>query len=310
MELAQINKLKQKTAYLSIFSNTLLVILKLAVGIYIGAMSLISEAMHSGVDLLAALIAFWAVRKAAVPPDQKYDYGYGKYENLSSAIEALLIILAALMIVYEAIDRFHEARPIDNIDYGIWIMVVSIIVNLLVSQRLISVAKKTGSQALEADGLHLRSDVWTSVGVLLGLFAMQILHLYWLDSVVAVVVASIIFHAGYKMVIKSAKELTDASLSADYEHRISVIFMRHNAVLGYHHLRTRSAGIYKMIDAHINFNYRMTLGEVHAACDEIEAQIRAELGPTVDITLHPEPLRHDEKTVCHLDERGKENGKS
>ena len=166
-------KLRERTAYLSIISNTTLVLLKLVVGFYVGAVSLISEALHSGVDLIAAFIAFWAVRKAVTPPDLEHDYGHGKYENLSAAVEAILIVGAAFYILYEAIINFQTAKVPEFLGLGVAIMVVSIIINLLVSSRLISVAKKTNSQALEADGLHLRSDVWTSVGVLVGLFIMQ-----------------------------------------------------------------------------------------------------------------------------------------
>ena len=121
--------LKQRTAYLSIISNTTLVVLKLIVGIYVGAVSLISEALHSGVDLIAALIAFWAVRKSVTPPDMEHDYGHGKYENLSAAVEAVLIVAAALGIVYEAVDKFHESAVPETLSYGIAIMVFSIIIN-------------------------------------------------------------------------------------------------------------------------------------------------------------------------------------
>ena len=150
-------KLKKQTAWLSIFSNTTLVLLKLAVGIYVGAVSLVSEAMHSGVDLAASVIALWAVRKSVVPPDLEHDYGHGKFENISSAIEAVLIVLAAVAIVYEAVQKFSasaSAPPL--LEYGIAIMLLSIIINYFVSGRLVAVAHKTGSQALEADGLHLR----------------------------------------------------------------------------------------------------------------------------------------------------------
>lgn len=298
MNLAESNALKRRTAYLSIVSNTILVILKIYVGIYVGAMSLISEAMHSGVDLLAAVIAFWAVRKAMIPPDKKYDYGYGKYENLSSAIESILIVMAALMIIYEAFEKFRTPSQMQNMEYGIAIMFISIVINMIVSRRLIYVAKITTSQALEADGLHLQSDVWTSVGVLMGLFGIYVLGWYWLDSVVAIFVALIIFRAGYKMIVKSTKVLTDASLSAEYEKKICAIFMKYDDVLGYHNLRTRSAGVYKMIDAHITFDSNMKLGDVHAVCDKIESEIRETMGPTVDVVIHPEPVEMTPKTTA------------
>ncbi|WP_231036076.1 cation diffusion facilitator family transporter [Pectinatus sottacetonis] len=303
MNIVESDVLKRRTAYLSVISNTVLVILKLCVGLYVGAVSLVSEAMHSGVDLIAALIAFWAVRKAMIPPDQKYDYGYGKYENLSSAVEAILIVAAAVMIIYEAVDKFRAPHQMQYLQYGILIMAVSIVINIFVSRKLISVGKQTDSQALEADGLHLQSDVWTSVGVMIGLFGMHILGWYWLDPVVAILVALIIFRAGYKMIVKSTRDLTDASLSAEYEKKISTIFMKHKDVLGYHNLRTRSAGAYKMIDAHISFDSNMKLGQVHAVCDAIEFEIKKAMGPTVDVIIHPEPIEKVAEDTCKIDKK-------
>ena len=282
--------LKRRTAWLSVVSNSLLVILKLVVGIYVGAVSLISEAMHSGVDLIAAAIAFWAVRKAVAPPDKGHDYGHGKFENLSSAVEALLIVATAVFIIYEAVNKFNTPIDPEFLQYGIYIMLISIVVNLAVSQRLISVAKKTGSQALEADGLHLRADVWTSVGVVLGLIGMKIFGFLWLDPVIAIAVALIIFRAGYKMVVESAKELTDTSLSSEEELVIGNLLLNNPVVDGFHCLRTRHSGSEKLIDVHVTFDENLTLSQVHKACDDVENQIKAKLGD-IDITIHPEPVK-------------------
>ncbi len=287
--------LKKHTAWLSIVSNTTLVVLKLVVGIVVGAVSLISEAMHSGVDLIAALIAFWAVHKSVVPPDEEHDYGHGKYENLSAAVEALLIVGAAFGIVYEAVKKAGEAEVPDMLGYGIAIMALSIVINFAVSARLIQVAKRTGSQALEADGLHLRSDIWTSVGVLLGLVLMQVTGWAWLDSVIAIFVAGIILRAGWKMVYESVMELTDESLPEEEEARIGAIIRQCPEVRGYHCLRTRKSGSYKLLDVHILFDGRMHLSQVDAICDELEDQIREAFG-TFDIMIHPEPAEH------HLEE--------
>ena len=256
--------LKQRTAYLSIISNTTLVVLKLIVGIYVGAVSLISEALHSGVDLIAALIAFWAVRKSVTPPDIEHDYGHGKYENLSAAVEAVLIVAAALGIVYEAVDKFHESAVPETLSYGIAIMVFSIIINFFVSHRLIVVAKKTGSQALEADGLHLRADIWTSVGVLTGLVLMQVTGWAWLDPVIAIFVAGIIFRAGWRMIVESTMQLTDASLPEEEEMRIRKIIESVPEVRGCHCLRTRRSGSYKLLDVHVLFDGTMLFQEQEA----------------------------------------------
>lgn len=280
--------LKQRTAWLSIGSNTTLVLLKLIVGIYVGAVSLVSEALHSGVDLLAALIAFWAVRKSIIPPDAEHDYGHGKFENLSAAVEALLIVGAAGAIVYEAVSKLGTAEVPEYLGYGAAVMAISIVINFAVSMRLTAVAKRTGSQALAADGLHLRSDVWTSVGVLVGLLAMEVTGWGWLDSVIAIFVAGIIFRAGWHMVMESVQELTDASLPEEDEERIGAIIASEPEVLGYHCLRTRHSGSYRLLDVHVTFDGNMHLSHVHAVCDELEQKIRSAFG-TFDIMIHPEP---------------------
>ena len=305
-----LNELKQKTAWLSILSNTTLVLLKFIVGIYTGAMSLVSEAMHSGVDLLAAMIAFWAVRKSVVPPDKEHDYGHGKYENISSAVEAILIVVAAIGIIYEAVKKFSSVEAPQFLGYGIAIMIFSIVVNYFVSGRLMRVAKQTGSQALEADGLHLRADIWTSVGVLAGLIGIQFTGWHWLDPAIAIFVAGIIFYAGWKMVVDSARELTDTSLPPEDEARIGEIFSRHEAVVGYHCLRTRKSGSYKLLDVHVLFKGERTLEEVHLICDELEGKIREAFG-TFDVLIHAEPEGHTEtKAAQYKKSQGSGNGRS
>lgn len=291
--MTEIDVLKKDTAYLSIISNTVLVLLKLFVGIWVGAVSLISEALHSSVDLLASLIAFWAVKKSVTPPDTEHDYGHGKFENLSAAVEALLIVAAAGGIVYEAFEHLGQDKVPEMLHFGVAIMAVSIIINLVVSQKLISVGKLTESQALEADGLHLRADVWTSVGVMLGLILMEFTGWAWLDGAIAIVVAVIIFREGWKMVVDSTMELTDVSLPEEQEDRIMAIIDSIPEVKGCHCLRTRKSGSYKLLDVHVLFDGNMHLAQVHAICDELEEEIRAEFG-AFDILIHPEPAGNHE----------------
>jgi cation diffusion facilitator family transporter len=174
------------------------------------------------------------------------------------------------------------------LELGVVIMLVSIVINLWVSQRLIKVGRMTDSQALEADGLHLRADVWTSVGVMLGLVLMKFTGWAWLDGVIAIVVAVIIFREGWKMVVSSTLELTDVSLPEEQESRIMAIIDAVPEVVGCHCLRTRKSGSYKLLDVHVLFNGNMHLSHVHAICDELEDQIRAEFG-SFDILIHPEP---------------------
>lgn len=298
----QMNALKASTAKLSVLSNSLLVVLKLVVGFYGGAVSIISEAAHSGVDLIAALIAYFAVRKAGQPPDAQHAYGHGKIENLSAATEAVLIVLAALWIIYEAMTKIYSPHVPAYLEYGIGIMLISILVNWWVSSRLMRVAKATCSHALEADALHLRADIWTSGGVLIGLAAIKVTGFAWIDPLIAILVAVVVFKAGYQMTVKSLYELTDVALTEEEEAIIRRILSGHPSIIAFHQLRTRRSGSQRLIDVHLILYKDMHLDKAHAVCDEIEAAIEFELAPC-DVVIHLEPCGyHEDFGACPLSE--------
>ena len=292
------NQLKQQTARLSVISNTLLVLVKLIVGITSGAVSIISEAAHSAVDLIAALVAYIAVKKSSKPPDDQHAYGHGKIENLSAAFEAVLIVLAALWIVYESVGKITSPHAPEYLEYGLLVMALSVVVNYWVSDRLYYVAQLTGSHALEADALHLRADIWTSVGVFFGLAIMKVTGSYWLDPVIAIAVAVIVFKAGFNMTMKSIYELTDVSLPLEEEEAIRTIVSSHPAVIAFHQLRTRRSGSFRLIDMHLVLKKDMHLDKAHAVCDEIEVLIKSEFNPC-DVIIHLEPCDyHDGFGSC------------
>ena len=160
---------KKRVALLSVLSNSTLVVLKLAVGLAIGSVSVISEAIHSGVDLVAAAIAYYSVRTSGIPADREHPYGHGKIENISGTVEALLIFIAAVWIFYEAIQKIVRPAPLEMAFWGVAVMFLSAVINTIVSRKLFRVGKETDSVALIADGWHLRTDVYTSAGVMLGL---------------------------------------------------------------------------------------------------------------------------------------------
>lgn len=297
----QYSKIKQNTARLSVISNTLLVVLKLVVGFYSGAVSIISEAAHSGVDLVAALVAFYAVKKSGKPPDEHHEYGHGKIENLSAAIEAVLIVVAAIWIVVEAVEKIRYSTTPEYLDYGIAVMFVSITCNWWVSSQLSKVARQTGSDALEADALHLRADIWTSGGVLVGLGIIKLTGLVWLDPIIAIVVAMIVFKAGFQMSKKSLYELTDVRLPDEEENMIRSILNSHPEIIEFHQLRTRRSGSRRLIDVHLILNKDMHLDKAHAVCDKIEVDIENELAPC-DVVIHLEPCGyHGEIGACRLE---------
>ena len=168
---------KTQTAVLSVGSNSLLIVLKIVVGVVTGSVAVLSEAIHSGIDLVAALIAWFAVRVSSQRPDEEHPYGHGKVENISGTIEALLIFVAAAWIIYEAVRKLLDPEPVDMPVWGVAVMLVSAVVNTFVSRRLSKVGKETDSMALQADAWHLRTDVYTSLGVMFGLLVILIVRL-------------------------------------------------------------------------------------------------------------------------------------
>jgi cation diffusion facilitator family transporter len=280
---------KQGAARVSVASNSVLVLTKLGIGIFTGSVSVISEAAHSAVDLVAALIAYYAVSTSDRKPDRNHAYGHGKIENISGAIEAVLIVVAALWIIYEASQKLSAPQLPKDLEYGIAIMAVSIVVNYFVSRRLFKVAKATQSHALEADALHLEADIWTSIGVLVGLVAIKLTGLFWLDPVIAIVVAIIIFKAGYDMTRKSVRELTDLALPDEERAMIQGIIENHPMIKDYSNLRTRRSGSKRLIDVHIMLEADLPLEQAHAVCSEIETRIKLLFLPC-DVVIHQEPF--------------------
>jgi len=287
--------LKKKTARLSIISNTGLFLLKIAVGLCIGSVSIISEAIHSGMDLLAAIIAFFSVRMSAEPADTQHEFGHGKFEDVSGLIEASLIFAAAVLIIWEALSKLIAGDigliP-DNMLYsGLAVMGISAIVNWYVSARLMKVAKLTESIALESDAMHLRTDIYTSIGVFVGLFLLMVTGIAAIDSLIAIGVAFVIIHAAYDLAKRSVLDLIDYSLPEEDKEKIKAIICSHKTEdIGFHGLRTRRGGPNIFIEFHLIVAGSKTVTESHGLEDRIEADIKKEY-PRAHITIHVEPCR-------------------
>lgn len=280
---------KIKTARLSIFSNIFLIILKLIAGIVSGSVSIISEAIHSMMDLIAAVIAFFSVRISSQPPDKEHPYDHGKFENISGVIEGLLILVAAGWIIYEAIKKFANPEPVGFLYLGFVIMTISAIVNYLVSKRLYKVAKQYDSIALEADALHLKTDVYTSAGVAFGILLIWITDLHFLDPIIAILVASIILYEAIVLIKNAYRPLLDTSLP---ENDIKIIHTTLNYYksdcIGYHKFRSRKSGAKKYLDFHLEVPGNMTVRDAHDLCDKIEIDLKNKL-TELDVNIHIEP---------------------
>lgn len=289
---------KTTTARLSVISNTVLIVLKLITGIVTGSVSILSEAIHSLFDLIAAIIAFFSVRLSEQPPDADHPYGHGKVEGISGFVEALLIFGAAGLIVYEAVHKMIEVTPVVLPAAGVAVMTVSAVVNTLVSRRLYRVARETGSLALEADALHLKTDVYTSAGVAVGLLLLWLTDIHLLDPLVAIAVACLILYESWHMAKKSLAPLIDKRLSdAEITTVRNAIAKHTDDYIGFHEMRTRSSGNTQYIDLHLEMPRHLTVEESHRICDAIEREIVAAL-PRAEVTIHVEPCASDDCSTC------------
>jgi len=278
---------KVKVARLSIISNTFLIIMKLTVGIFSGSVSIISEAIHSSMDLMAAVIAYFSVRVSDTPPDSKHPYGHGKVENISGVIEALLIFVAAIWIIIEAIRKLTgKPYELEIIWLGAIVMVVSAITNSIVSHKLYKVARETKSIALEADALHLKTDVYTSLGVAVGLGLILITGIKWLDPIVAIIVACLIIFESYMLLKKAFWPLLDSSWSEDEIRDLEKKLCEMK--VNYHDLRTRVAGNYRFIDLHVTIPENESVGDAHRYCDMIEEELSKSFDK-LNVITHVEP---------------------
>jgi cation diffusion facilitator family transporter len=299
---------KVAVAWLSVCSNSLLIALKVTVGVLIGSVSVISEAIHSGVDLLAAVIALVAVKESGKPADQEHPFGHGKVENLSGAIEAVLIFVAAGWIIYEAIRKLIYPRPLEEVTWGVAVMAFSAGANFIVSRLLFSVGRRTQSVALEADAWHLRTDVWTSLGVMAGLGLIwagetvwQGMHFHWLDPAAAICVALLIVRAAWKLTLRSALDLIDIKLPAEEEAWLVNLLRDYQpTVRGLHRLRTRKAGSTRFFEFHMFVDAQMSVERSHALVHEISAKIRVHF-ENASVTIHVEPCRGDCTGDCSAD---------
>lgn len=280
---------KASAAKISVISNTLLVVMKLAVGYFMHSASVIAEGIHSGLDLAAAVIAYFSVKQAGTPADRNHPYGHGKYENVSGAVEALLIFAAAVMIIVESVRKLKEGGEVEALGLGVAVMAVSATVNFFVSRNLMRVARENDSVALEADALHLRTDVYTSLGVFAGLLAIKVTGIKVLDPIVAILVALLIVKAAWDLTGECLKNMVDIRLPDEEEHVIKQV-LADNAgkYLEYHKLRTRKSGAERHIDLHLVVPKNFSVADGHHLAGRIKAEIRGKL-PNAHVLIHIEP---------------------
>jgi cation diffusion facilitator family transporter len=283
---------KSGVARLSIVSNSALIALKVVAGAITGSIAIITEALHSSIDLLASIVAYFSVRKADEPADADHMYGHAKVENLAAAIEGMLILVGAGVIVYEAVRRLTTGAEVEALGFGIAAVAVSTVVNLAVSTYLYRQARVHDSPALEGDAAHLRADAITSVAVLIGLVLVEITGFVELDAIVALLVAVAIVYAGVRILTRSSRVLMDEALPpAELDAVREVIdSFPGPELVGFHKLRGRRAGSARHIDFHLQFAPGTTLERAHEIAHQLADQVRGRVRGA-EVLVHVEPDR-------------------
>lgn len=281
----------KKFAYLSIAAAVVTIGLKFFAYLYTGSMGLLSDALESCVNLVAAVVALIMIHISEKPADEGHEFGHTKAEYFSSAIEGSLILVAAFSIIWSAVPRLIAPQPIENVGLGLLISTSASLVNLGVSLVLISNGKIRKSLLLEADGKHLMTDVWTSAGVIAGVLIVKLTGFLILDPVIAVLVALNIIWTGFTLIKRSANGLMDASITEEELKKVKqYLDGLKTDTIEYHSLMTRQAGQRKFISLHLLVPGEWSVQQGHDFAEKIEESIEDMFSEPVTVSSHIEPI--------------------
>jgi cation diffusion facilitator family transporter len=276
-------------ALLSLAASIVTIALKTLAWYVTGSVGLLSDALESIVNVVAAMATLWLLFLSARPPDERYAYGYSKAEYFASAFEGALILIAAVAIAWTAVERLLHPRAIEQVGLGLAVSVVATAVNFAVARLLLTAARRHNSIALEADGHHLMTDVWTSVGVVIAVLAVAATGWVWLDPVIALAVAVNIVFTGVSLLRRSAYGLMDQSLPPERVLQIEGILARYrSADVEFHAIRTRSAAGRSFVSMHVLVPGAWTVKQGHDLVESLEHDIATTIPGTTAFT-HIEP---------------------
>lgn len=285
---------KKRVALISVIAAIFLTGFKLLIGVLTGSLGILSEALHSGLDLVAAVITYFAVSVSDKPADKNHNFGHGKVENFSAFIETILLLITCAWIIYEAVNRLTTGNT--EIEVNVWsyiVIVSSIIIDINRSRMLYKVAKKHNSQALEADALHFSTDIWSSAVVLLGLVCANF-GFFFADSVAALVVALIVLVVSYKLGKKAVDVLLDKA-PEDKIKKVEHSLATFPEIKEFHTLKVRSAGADTFVSVIITLDPHITLKNVHEICDKIEIEV-SKVIDRCEVFVHAEPF-NEKKSI-------------
>jgi cation diffusion facilitator family transporter len=286
--------------WISIAASVLTIGLKWLAYATTGSVGFMSDAMESGINLLAGIVAFYSLTVAARPADKEHPFGHDKAEYFSSLAEGVLIVIAAFGIAYAAINRMNHPQPLESLNIGMLLSIAATLVNFVTARILLYFSKKHNSITIEADAHHLMTDVWTTVGIIVGIFLVKLTGWQLLDPIMAIVVAISIVYTGIKLIIRSTDGLMDTRLSEKELIQIrNVLDSYKTEYIDYHALYTRRASAKQFITFHLLFPGDYTVHKAHELTKQIETELKTLL-PLSDIFIHVEPINDPDAYDDHL----------
>lgn len=281
-------RLRQRAASVSLIYNVLFTLAKIVAAVWTGSMSLLSEAIHSGTDVVASFIAFVSVRAAAVPPDEEHPYGHGKIESLAGFGESILLFLMVFYLIGEGIHRLISGVELHQLEVGLGVIILSTITSLLTARYVLGVAKRTHSMALLSNGQHLLVDFYTSAGVLAALLLVHLTGWTLIDPLLAIGIALWLAGGAWKLSKLAFHQLIDRRLPIEELDTIAGILNSDPRVISYHRLRTRRSGYMRYVDLHLVVPNDWSVQQAHAVADELEKKIEHALAPA-QVVIHVDP---------------------
>ncbi|MDB5200210.1 MAG: cation transporter [Chitinophagaceae bacterium] len=278
----------------------ILFMIKLAAWYLTNSVAVLTDALESIVNVIAALIGVYSLYVSAKPKDENHPYGHGKAEFLSAAVEGTLIIVAGVLIIYKAIGAFIHPQQIQKLDYGIILVAVTALINFIAGTICLNAGRKNNSLALIASGKHLRTDTWSTLGIITGLGLLYFTKMLWLDSVVAMVFAVIIIYTGYKIIRTSVAGIMD---EADIELLKKLVTLlnenRRENWIDLHNLRMIKYGGTLHMDCHLTVPWYLNVREAHDEVEALAALVRNEFGETMELFVHSDDCREFSCRICY-----------
>lgn len=281
-------RLRQRAAGVSLIYNVLFTLAKIVAAVWTGSISLLSEAIHSGTDVVASFIAFVSVRAAAAPPDEEHPYGHGKIESLAGFGESILLFLMVFYLIGEGIHRLISGVELHQLEVGLGVITLSTVTSLLTARYVLSVAKRTHSMALLSNGQHLLVDFYTSAGVLVALLLVHSTGWTLIDPLLAIGIALWLARGAWKLSKMAFHQLIDRRLPIEELDTIAGILNSDPRVISYHRLRTRRSGYMRYVDLHLVVPNDWSVQQAHAVADELEKKIEHALAPAQAV-IHVDP---------------------